>query len=164
MLDTAGDIIRDALMEITVLGAEAPVEPSDAQTAIRYLNRMMAAFDAGGIDIGWTDVQNNGSPITARLGAIEGIVFNLALRLWTQYAGGKPPPVELHQKAREGKAIMAKLAVRVGPSAFPSTLPMGSGNGAYGSCSKFYPDVQDDILAETTGTIGLEVDTADETV
>jgi hypothetical protein len=59
---------------------------------------------------------------------------------------------------------MRVLAVTIGAAEFPSTLPIGSGNeGCNHSHHKFYPDLQDNILAESTGSIGLEEDTADET-
>lgn len=166
MAETAETIIKDALTEIVVLGAEAPLEASDAQSAIRYLNRMMASFDAKGIDLGFTEVTSLASPVTVPLGAVDGMVFNLAARLWTQYYSESPIPGDLLLKARSGADSMMALAVSMGPTQYPSTLPIGSGNqdntGGIG-CNNFYPDLQDEILAESTGSIGLETDTADET-
>ena len=158
MADTAGDIIKDALTEITVLGAEAPVEAVDAQSGIRYLNRMMAAFDADGIDLGYTEVTNFNSVITVPAGANAGMVAQLAAMLWDQYADGQPLPSTLLARAISGKNTMRNLAVTVGATEFPSTLPIGSGNEWDGN-DKFYPDLQDNILAESTGSIGLEEDT-----
>lgn len=164
MAETAETIIKDALTEIVVLGGEAPLEATEAQGAIRYLNRMMAALDAKGIDLGFTEVTNLASPITSPLGAAEGIVFNLAAKLWTQYNDGAPVPTELFLKARDGIDTMLALAVSFGATEFPSTLPIGSGNqDSTFTNQRFYPDLQDDILAESTGSIGLETDTADET-
>lgn len=164
MLDTADTVIRDALTEIVVQGAEVPLEDVDARVGIRYLNRMMASLDAKGIDLGFTDVTNLASPITVPLGAVEGMIFLLATRLWTQYADGAPIPGDLVLKAREAVQSMLALAVRVGPTQFPSTLPIGSGNEQHGHRdTHFYPDLQDEILAEATGSIGLETATADET-
>ena len=160
MADTAGDIIKDALTEITVLGAEAPVEAVDAQSGIRYLNRMMAAFDADGIDLGYTEVNNFNSAITVPAGANAGMVAQLAAMLWDQYAGGQPLPSTLLARAISGKNTMRNLAVTVGATEFPSTLPIGSGNEWDGGRSdKFYPDLESTLLAETTGSIGLETDT-----
>ena len=164
MAETAESVIKDALTEIVVLGAEAPLEPADAQVAIRYLNRMMAAFDADGVDLGFTEVTTLASPITVALGAVEGIVFNLAARLWTQYADGQPTPGELLLKARDGLESMRAVAVTFGATEFPNTLPIGSGNEDDTiTDNHFFADLQDDILAESTGSIGLETDTADET-
>jgi hypothetical protein len=164
MAETAETVIKDALTEIVVLGGEAPLESNDAKGAIRYLNRMMATFDAEGIDLGFTEVTNLASPITVALGAVEGIVINLAARLWTQYSDGSPVPVELVLKARETKEAMRDIAVTFGATEFPNTLPIGSGHqeGSFRN-DRFYSDLQEDILAESTGSIGLETDTADET-
>lgn len=160
-MENAGDIIKDALTEITVLGAEAPVEAADAQGAIRYLNRMMASLDAKGIDLGYTEVSGFGDSITVPAGAVEGMVFLLATRLWTQYSDGQPLPSSLVVSARSGVDAMRVLGVNIGQTEFPSTLPIGSGNEGDGvfSSNHFYEDLQDDILAESTGSVGLESST-----
>lgn len=164
MSETAESIVKDALTEIVVLGAEAPLEAADAQVAIRYLNRMMATFDAEGIDLGYSEVSTLADPITVPLGAVEGMVFNLAFRLWTQYSDGQTVPLELATKARESKDAMLTTAFTIGATEFQNTLPIGSGNQVDTlTDSFFYDDLQDTILAETTGAIGLEIDTADET-
>jgi P22 tail accessory factor. len=157
MAETAETVIKDALTEIVVLGAEAPLEAADAQVAIRYLNRMMTALDADGVTLGYTEVSTLKDQITVASGAIEGMVFNLALKLWTQYSDGQPPPGELMLKAREGLKTMRMIGVSIGVTEFPATLPIGSGNETYSTRdSHFYPDLQDTILAETNGSISLE--------
>lgn len=159
-MEKAGDIIKDALTEITVLGAEAPVEPTDAQGAIRYLNRMMAAFDADGIDLGYTAVDSFGDDVTIPAGAYDAVIPQLSVRLWDQYADGQPVPSTLLARAISGKNTLRNLTVTIGASEFPNTLPIGSGNEWDSSRNdKFYPDLQDEILAETTGSIGLEEST-----
>ena len=49
----------------------------------------------------------------------------------------------------------------MGTSRYPSTLPIGSGNedNNFGISTNFFPDQEASILAETTGSIGLEVNT-----
>ena len=160
MSETAGDIIKDALGEIVVLGAEAPLEAVDAQAGIRYLNRMMAAFDADGIDLGYTEVSNLSDAITVPAGAIAGMVSQLAVMLFAQFSQGEPIPADLVARALSGKNTMRNLAVTVGATEYPSTLPIGSGNeGDRTHNDHFYPDLQDEILAESTGSIGLEEST-----
>jgi len=159
-MEKAGDIIKDALTEITVLGAEAPVEPTDAQGAIRYLNRLMASLDAKGVDLGYTEVTSFADDITVPAGANEGMVFLLAQRLWNQYSDGSPIPGSLVASAVSGLKAMRAIAVTIGASEYPSTLPIGSGNEGDGTWTDhFYEDLQDDILAESTGSIGLEEST-----
>lgn len=159
MAETAGDIIKDALGEITVLGAEAPIEAVDAQVSIRYLNRMMAAFDADGIDLGYTEASSLSSAITVPAGAIEGMVAQLAVRLHAQFSAADPLSQDLLARAVSGKRTMRNLAVVVGASEFPGTLPIGSGNEHDNNTNHFYEDLQADILAESTGSIGLETGT-----
>jgi len=145
-MENAGDIIKDALMEITVLGAEAPVEPSDAQSSIRYLNRMMAAFDADGIHLGYTEVSNFADFITVPAGANAGIVSQLAVMLWDQFSEGQPVPPTLLARAISGKNTMRNLVVNSIASSFPSSLPMGSGNESNDRVSRFYTAAKSSII------------------
>ncbi len=157
MAETAGDIIKDALGEITVLGAEAPIESVDAQAGIRYLNRMMAAFDADGIALGFTEVTGLASIITIPAGAIAGVVAQLGVILWDQFSDGQPVPSTLLARAISGKNTMRNIAVSFGQTEYPSTLPVGSGNEGDPTLGhRFYPDLESTILAETNGSIGLE--------
>lgn len=158
MSETAGDIIKDSLSEITVYGAEASIEAVDAQLAIRYLNRMMAAFDADGIDLGYTEVTNLNSPITVPAGANHGMVSQLAIMLWANFSEDPIPP-DLIARGVSGKNTMRNLAVTIGASEYPDTLPIGSGNEGDYATDHFYGNLQANILAETNGKIGLEDDT-----
>jgi hypothetical protein len=56
---------------------------------------------------------------------------------------------------------MRTIGQRIRASALPSTLPLGSGNEdeSWGLNGHFYPDYEAEILAETTGAIGLENNT-----
>lgn len=156
----ASAFIKAALKEIVVLGAEAPLEASEAQDAIFYLNNMMAAFDADGIPLGYTEVSDLGDTVTIPAGANDGTITQLAVRLWDQFADGQPVPSTLLARAISGKDTMRNIAFTIGASEFPSTLPIGSGNEWESSrIDKFYPDLQDEILAETTGSIGIEEST-----
>jgi len=158
-METAGTIIKDALFEILQQGDEAPIEASEAQTAIRYLNRMMLRWDAVGYPLGFTVISSLGDLVTIPDGAVDGVVTNLAVSLAPQYDVQLSPA--LIANAQLGLEAIRVLSVVVGPSALPSTLPIGSGNegGCTSTDNHFYPDQQSDILAETTGSIVLEEDT-----
>jgi len=162
MAETANDVITDAMQEIVLQASEAQIEAGEAQAGIRYLNRMMAKFDVEGIDLGYTAVSSLADIITIPDGAIDGLIANLAIALSPQY--DVQPTPELRERAREGKEAMRLITFTIGPSSYWSTLPIGSGNeGDFNqSISHFYPDNQEDILAETTGAIGLESDTVEE--
>jgi len=159
-METAGSIVKDALGEITVLGAEAPLEAVDGQLAVRYLNRMMAAFDADGISLGYTEVSQLDDAITVAAGAIAGMISQLGVMLWDHFSDGQPVPPTLLARAISGKNTMRKIAIVIIPSQYPSTLPIGSGNESdYGRESHFYPDQQDSILTEANQNIVVEDNT-----
>jgi len=150
------EVVTDALEEIITLADEAPIEPTDARSAIRALNDMMNEWAARGIALGYTNVSDMGDNITVALGAISGIKAHLAIRLAPRFDA--IVTADLKQKAREGMKAILALAIDTAESAFPSTLPRGSGNaGLYED--KFYSDGQSEILTETGGNIALEDDT-----
>lgn len=156
MTEKALTVITDALQLIVVQASEAPIEADESQTAMRFLNRMMAMYSAEGIDLGYTIIDSLDDGITVPDGAISGIISNLAVELFPQYNIGEVP-LTLAAAARNGKDAMRNLAVFIGASEFPSTLPRGSGNEQTGfRDDHFYPDIQGTVLAETPGSIGLE--------
>lgn len=155
-METAETIIKDALFDILQQGDEAPIEASEAQTAIRYLNRMMLRWDAIGYSLGYTKVNSLGDHVTVPDGAVFGIVSNLAVSLAPQYDVKLSPA--LVSNAKLGLDAIRAISVTMGPSSYPDALPIGSGNensGGFGD-NHYYPDQQGEILTETTGSIGLE--------
>ena len=157
-MTTAAEIIGDALQELVVQAAEAPIEPSEAAYAIRAMNRYMFMLDAQGIALGYTVVDGLGGAITIPPGAEQGLVMNLALVIAGQF--GATPSADTRLAAREGLDAMRKLAIEVLPADFPPTLPIGSGNEDQSGIfsRRFYPEAADSIAAETTGNILLEDD------
>lgn len=155
-METANDIITDALQELIVQAAEQPVQAVDFQTGRRYLNRMMAGLDADGIALGYTVVTSPDDLVTVPDGAIQGIVFNLAILLATTY--GVPVGQLLAIKADGGLKTMRNIAVTIQPTSYPCTLPIGSGNEGVNSTDDyhFYGCSEDEILTEQGGSILLE--------
>ncbi len=158
---TAEQVVRSALQEILVQAADSPIEADEGRDAIFAMNNYMFALDAKGVSLGYTEVSTLGQDITIPPGAIEGLVFNLAIRLAKQF--NKPVTADLAIKAADGLKAMRILGQRMGRMSYGSTLPVGSGNYEYANRGDhFYPSEQQDILAETTGAIGLETGTEDE--
>jgi hypothetical protein len=114
---------------------------------------MMASLAVSGINLGYTKVSTLADPITVPDGAIDGIVYNLAIKLAPQF--GASVPAELAMNAREAKKAMLKLAVVPMASQFPSTLPIGSGNQSFGN-DRFYGDLSGGALTEQDQFIGVE--------
>lgn len=155
-METVEDIIRDSLQEILVQAAEVPLVADEAQTAIRFLNRMMAELDSRGISLGFTRVSSLSDFVTVPDGAISGVVSNLAVRLAPQY--DQVPSGELLASARTGLSAMAMLSVDILPTSYGDTLPTGDGNHYTGD-SAFYPDEAAGVANETGGYIEKETNT-----
>lgn len=154
-METAKTLINDTLLEIQVNGAEQAVQAVDFQVAMRYLNRMMNEFAADGITLGYTTVTGPDSPITVHAGAISGMIANLAVQISNSYDFNIG--ADLASRAQDSKRVMTKIATQTGPSSYPDTLPIGSGNE--GDCTysdKFYTDDPNTINTERGGVIGLE--------
>lgn len=158
-METANSIIKDALQEILVQANEQPVQSVDFTTGVRYLNRLMSTWASQGLPLGYTKVANASDPITVPDGAIEGIVYNLALRLAPQY--DIVPSQDLRINAREGLDAIRKIAVRRTPTRYPCTLPIGSGNEKDDTYNNYhyYPCPDEEILTEQEGSILLESNT-----
>jgi len=156
-METAQSIILDALQEILVQSSEQPLQAVDFQTGRRYLNRMMAIVPFNGL--GFTTINQPSDLVTVPDGANEGIVFNLAKRLLSTF--DMPLTAELSQSASDGLQEIRRLTVSVQPTAFPCTLPIGSGNEQENTFNNqhFYPCPDDEVLTERDGSILLESNT-----
>lgn len=155
---TVAQVIKASLQRILVQASEAPLEADEYQDAIFAMNNYMLALDADGIQLGYTEVDSLGDQVTIPTGALRGLIANLAIEVSPDYDGVITPGLQL--AAAEGLKTMRKLGQRMGQTAYPSTLPIGSGN--YDDTFidfHFYPDQELEILAETTGAIGLETNT-----
>ena len=150
----ANEYVVDALEDLIVQADEAPIEPSEGRACLRILNDMMAMWDAQGINLGYTDVTDLGDEVTIPDAAKVGVKAHLAIMLAPKY--DVPVSASLSQKAKTGWSAILDLIVDTAESAYPSTLPQGSGNDPINT---FYPDQQDSILTETGGSIALEEDT-----
>lgn len=161
-METAETVVRDILQEILIQGSEQKIQGVDANTAIRYMNRFMFEIDAGlGITIGYTAVTSLSDPITIADGAINGLIYNTAMRLLSSY--DITPNGQLSGNAQSGLNAMRKIARVPRRTRFQSTLPIGSGNERFNNFNNihFFPESKDSILNEQNGHILLE-DTTNE--
>lgn len=156
-METAQQVINDALQEILVQASEQPIQAVDFQTARRYLNRMMATVPFVGL--GFTTITLPLDLVTIPDAALEGVIFNLATKLLSSY--DMPLTNELNLSAKNGLNEIRRLTVTILPSSLPCTLPIGSGNEYEGTYNNdhFYPCHADELLAEQGGSILLESDT-----
>lgn len=155
---TVNEVVVDALEDLVVQADEAPIEQSEARAAIRALNDMMLDWDAQGIALGYTVVNDMGDLMTVADGAIRGIKANLAIELAPKY--NVVPTPAMVKKATDGYTTCVDLAVETAESEYPANLPRGSGNDYPGYSDRtFYPDLQNTILTETGGSVALEDET-----
>lgn len=140
--ETASSVINDILQEIFVQANEQQVQAVDYQTAQRYMNRFMAQLDADGVKLGYTVVSNPSDPITVPAGAINGIIYNVAMQLSNSYDIDVSP--SLVANAQSSMETMRKLGVSIPKMNYPSTLPIGSGNEDNYDEFHFYPGCNED--------------------
>ena len=157
---TAAQVIKAALQRILVQDSEAPLEPDEFQDSIFAMNNFMLDLDAQGVKLGYTEINNLGETVTIPVGALRGLITNLAIEMApdfdVQVSG------TLAQIANDGLKAMRRLGVRMQRSRYPGTLPIGSGNegDSVGFRSDhFYDDQEALILSETTGPIAVETAT-----
>lgn len=152
---TVAQVAKASLQRILVQGSEANLEPDEYRDFMFALNNYMLALDADGISLGFTEVSDLGDEVTVPVGALRGIIANMAIEVAPDYNGVVSPG--LVAAAEQGMSAMRKLGQRIPTSRYPSTLPRGSGNcTSIFSGDTFYPCSEEEILAETTGAIGLE--------
>ena len=155
---TVAQVIKASLQRILVQASEADLEPDEYQDAIFALNNYMLALDADGITLGYTEVSNLGDDVTVPAGALRGIIANLAIEVSPDYNGTISQGLVM--AAQAGLETMRKIGVGMPVTSLPCTLPIGSGNEYNNySLSYFYDCDEDEILAETTGSISLESST-----
>lgn len=159
---TVAQVAAASLKRILVQGADAPFEADEYQDFIFALNNYMLALDAEGVTLGYTEVSDLGDQVTVPTGALRGIIANMAIEVAPDYGGQVSPA--LVKAARDGLQTMRLIGQTVPATAYPSTLPIGSGNDCNSAylTSRFYSGATEaEILAETTGAISLENDTAE---
>ena len=156
---TVAQVARSSLQRILVQASEAELEPDEYQDFIFAMNNFMLSLDADGVTLGYTEVANLGDEVTIPTGALRGLIANMAIEVAPDYNGTISQGLIV--AATEGMKVMRKIGQRIPTSFMPSTLSVGSGNESddQGLTSNFYPNRQAEILAETTGAIGLEQNT-----
>ena len=153
---TASKVVERALARILVRQSEAPLEQEEMDDAIDMMNDMMAAWDIGGLALGYTIVTSPSDEVTVPDGALMAVKANLAIEMAPDFHGVITP-------ALVESATNSLNAVRNGvlPAIIttnPDTLPVGSGNECWNG-RRFYPGEHAELLTENDGSILLETGT-----
>jgi hypothetical protein len=155
---TVEQVAKAALNRIMVQGSEAPLEADEYADFIFALNNYMAQLAAEGINLGYTEVDSIQDEVTIPTGALRGLIANMAVEVSSDYGGVISEALVV--AARQGKQTMRLIGQKIGKARYPSTLPRGQGNyDSFSMGDNFYPEAESTILSETTGAIGLEVNT-----
>lgn len=155
----AGQVVKAILGKIIVGAAEETLQPNETVDTIFAMNNYMTALDADGINLGYTIVSSIDDEITVAPGAIQGIIFNVAVMIAPDYGAVVTPA--MIDGAKLGLSAMRKLSRDIQPMTLPSTMPIGSGNedSFTDSDQHFFPGPQEGIFTETDRNILLETDT-----
>lgn len=137
---TASSFITRALQKLGVRTSESPIEASEMQDGLDELNDMLSSWEMSGIEMGFSPVMDADDEIRVPREAHAAIKANLAVRMGPEYSRN-PDPILMDQ-ARTTKKELLNALVIIGPVAYPSTLPLGSGNECSGFITdrKFFPE------------------------
>ncbi len=163
MARTADYVVKKVLDFLVVGASEASIPAVEAQNIVDLMNDYMFSIDVLGVTLGYTEVKTLGDIVTVPAGAIRGVIANVGLAAAPGY--DVPITQAMILSAKAGLKAMNRLSGGIAPTRYPSTLPSGSGNTGRNGFrhDRFYPDLQNTILAETSGNIVLEENTAEQT-
>lgn len=137
---TKREIITQAFGEIGLASYVFDLSAEQLQSALRTLDSMMASWNARGLRLGYPIPSTaGGSDLDHDSGvpdrANEAIVTALAIRLASSV--GKAVSPELKQTAKAAyDALLLRIAMPP-EQQFPSGMPAGAGNKAYGTGSEY---------------------------
>lgn len=156
---TVAQVAKASLQRILVQASESDLEPSELQDYIFALNNFMLDLDASGVTLGYTVVSSLGDEVTVPTGALRGIIALVAIEVSPDYGG--EVTAGLQKAAIEGMRTLRRLGRNIPVSRYPGTLPIGRSKQDCFGGSKFFDESESAILAETTGSISLETNTAE---
>ena len=118
-------ILNRAHRVLAINDAANALEALDAQTAIEALNAMCTRWEANGMAIGWANVSAVGDTMPSVDEAEDAIVYNLAMRIATEY--GVTPSREVAMQAAQGLTELRRDRLTEMPIKLTSDLPSSRG-------------------------------------
>lgn len=153
-METANNVIKDALKEIAAVSAEVNIPQDDTELGIFYLNALMFDLSINGINLGYTTVKSLNDEVTVPLSALEGIVKMLALQLSPLYFDNATSQTLFEQSELGFRSLLDISITTVAPAPYDYRFPRGSGN--YDNTfndSDFYSEPIDPILTEDNSRV-----------
>lgn len=129
---TANQLISSAFSLALSNSADIPLEADEIADGILQLNHMMASWN---LPLGYTVIFHASDSVSVPDYAIDAMINNLAVRLAPGF--GQVVAPDLRENARQSKKDLMKIAIVIGRSSLPKTLPQGTGN--HDDHGIFYP-------------------------
>jgi len=85
---TVAQVLDASLKRIIVAGSESEINSQDATDFIFAMNTFMFDLDAQGVALGYTEVSDLSDDITIPIGALRGLITNMAVEISPDYGGG----------------------------------------------------------------------------
>lgn len=123
---TALYVAQRALRLILVEAEDSPLTDSEYTDFYNAMNDYMADLEARGVSLGYTPVSAGTDTITIPPGALRGLISAMAIEAAPDYSAQVSPA--LAEQARIGLRTLRRLGRKRVQTAYPPTLPRGSGN------------------------------------
>lgn len=133
-MSSGTEIVKSALRLIGAHSIAAPADPESIVIGKDTLNSMLQGWLSTGINMGTTPLEVPGDELNEPIDARNGITYNLAVLLYSNYgSAGKPiSPLVLLNAASEKRFIKSAYQVHAIPKkVVSSTLPRGQGNSVF---------------------------------
>lgn len=138
MSETIGFIVTRAFSIAKIKKGNIPIEPDEMETGIDTYNDMITQFQIDGIALGASITSEEEDEADVPDWANEMIKTQLALRLGQEF--NRPADLILIERADRAMRSVLKMVKLQRGSAFPNTLPIGSGNYNSSRTGRFFPD------------------------
>ena len=125
---TVIDLIKDALMDIGVIGESETPSAEQGVHALRKLNQMMEAWEESGVKLGWYEQADTSDTAPLPPYAESGVTSKLAIALAPSYGGAASVTPALIEQANDGYALITrKAAVKNLQPSDSSNMPASEG-------------------------------------
>ncbi len=97
------NLVSRSLRLLRVINANETPKAKDYETCIEALNGMVRRWEADGVSLGWSDVDNPGQDVPAPPEALEALAYNLAAKVRPEYGTELEPDVDYEARASYAK-------------------------------------------------------------
>ena len=140
---TGEQYIKRALIKAGIRSAESPITADEIQDGLEQFNDMMSSQEAAGLVLGFTRLTNATESVTIPDHAQGAVKAALAVYLSAEY-GRQASPVLVAEAANLYTQVR-RVIVKIPAVAYPSTLPLGSGNGVYNGLDSVFFSGEDSV-------------------